>query len=87
MKILNQIAILFLIATTTITYNPSSRSYRAVSSITKTNVVYVCDGKYATKYHDSANCRGLGNCKGDIVKMTIDQARNNGKTACSICCK
>jgi hypothetical protein len=47
--------------------------------------VYVCSGKYATKYHRIADCRGLGNCKGEILKVSIKTAQADGRTACKIC--
>lgn len=32
--------------------------------------VYVCLGKYAKVFHSSSDCRGLNNCKSDIVPTT-----------------
>lgn len=47
--------------------------------------VYVCTGNYSKRYHSSPNCKGLHNCKGDIVKMTLDEATKEGRTPCHIC--
>ena len=47
--------------------------------------VYVCTGKYATKYHSYSNCKGLNNCKGTVVKMTKQDAEQKGKSPCSLC--
>lgn len=47
--------------------------------------VYVCTGGYATKYHRTKDCRGLGNCKGDVVSMPESEATRQGRTKCGIC--
>ncbi len=52
---------------------------------TQDSYVYVCTGKYATKYHRYKGCKGLGNCKASIVKMTKQEAEKRGKTPCSLC--
>jgi len=44
--------------------------------------VYVCDSKYAIRYHYRANCPGLNNCKHPIVRMPIDEARKMNRTCC-----
>lgn len=49
------------------------------------SAVYICTGKTAKKYHKSADCKGLRNCKGDIVKMDKSRAEAMGKTPCRIC--
>lgn len=49
------------------------------------NTVYVCTGKSAKKYHKSSRCKGLRNCKGDIVKIERSRAEAMGKTPCRIC--
>ena len=49
-------------------------------------VVYVCTGNYATKYHSRKNCSGLGNCRGRIVPVSLSEARSEGRTACKKCC-
>jgi len=47
--------------------------------------VYVCTGTYSKKYHSDKQCRGLGNCKGDIVSESESSAIKNDKSKCSIC--
>lgn len=50
------------------------------------DVVYICTGSSATKYHRTADCRGLNNCKGSIVKVTRSDAENKyHRTPCKIC--
>jgi hypothetical protein len=53
----------------------------------KEQVVYVCTGGSATKYHSHSNCRGLNRCKGKVVSMPISNAKEQGKTPCKICFK
>ncbi|HLG36350.1 MAG TPA: hypothetical protein VI757_15840 [Bacteroidia bacterium] len=47
--------------------------------------VTICDGKYAKKYHATANCSGLNNCKGGVSSVSINEAINIGRTPCLIC--
>lgn len=47
-----------------------------------TVTVYVCDSKNATKYHYKENCRGLSNCKHQILSMDIEKAKKSGKSLC-----
>lgn len=35
-----------------------------------TTYVYICTGSSSTKYHKTASCRGLNNCKGKIIKVS-----------------
>jgi len=50
------------------------------------NKVYICGGKYATKYHSHSSCRGLNNCKAEIYYYESQQeAINNGYSYCLIC--
>ena len=57
----------------------SSSTVRTSADIT---TVYICTGKYATKYHFSAKCRGLNNCKGDIKRISLSDARTMKRTKC-----
>ncbi|NLR59450.1 hypothetical protein HGH93_15140 [Chitinophaga polysaccharea] len=36
--------------------------------------VYICDSKYATRYHYNVNCRGLSNCKHQIISIPLEKA-------------
>lgn len=47
-----------------------------------TSTVYICNGKYAKKYHYKKDCRGLSNCKASIISMTKIVAQKKGKTLC-----
>ena len=49
-----------------------------------TRTVYICTGPYAQRYHGKKSCRGLKNCSGSIKKVTLDEARQLGKTPCRI---
>ncbi len=49
------------------------------------NGVFVCNGKYAKRYHRTQNCSGLSNCQGGITKMTVEQAESKGLTPCKKC--
>lgn len=55
------------------------------SSNKSESTVYICTGKSAKKYHKSSRCKGLRNCKGDIVKIERSRAEAMGKTPCRIC--
>lgn len=46
-----------------------------------TNYVYICTGKYSKKYHLVKKCRGLSNCKSEIKKVTLIEAKKK-KTLC-----
>lgn len=59
--------------------------YKQSNPSQQQTIVYVCTGSYASKYHRVANCRGLGNCKGQIVKMHRDKAAAQGRKACKLC--
>lgn len=49
---------------------------------TDPNTVYICDGGKGKKYHYTADCRGLNNCRHKVVKTTLDTAKSQGKTLC-----
>jgi hypothetical protein len=49
------------------------------------NIVYICTGSSSKRYHKTDDCRGLNNCKGTIVKISQQKAREMGRTACKIC--
>lgn len=38
-------------------------------------IVYVCSGASAKRYHKSENCRGLLNCGGIIEEMSVSELR------------
>ena len=44
--------------------------------------VYLCDSAGGKKYHLTKNCRGLSNCRHEVVKVTLKKAQSLGKTHC-----
>jgi len=52
---------------------------------TAAQTVVICEGKYSKKYHSSENCRGLNNCKGGLSNISLSNAQQIGRSACSIC--
>lgn len=44
--------------------------------------VYICNGRYAKRYHLSPYCRGLSNCKGAVSSISRNDARSMGRTLC-----
>lgn len=44
--------------------------------------VYICNGPYSKKYHYKSSCRGLGSCSTAVEKVTLQQAREKGRTLC-----
>jgi len=53
-------------------------------SFTGSNDVYICKSKGAKKYHLIKDCRGLSNCKADIIKVTLKEAQGQGKGICGL---
>lgn len=48
--------------------------------------VYVCTGPYADKYHSRPNCSGLNRCSGEVVKITLAEAKKGQwKLPCQKC--
>lgn len=71
---------LFLIAATPINVNANIDQ-----SSHQSKTVYVCTVTYAKSYHAKKNCRGLGNCKGEIKSVTKEKAEEDGRKPCKIC--
>lgn len=44
--------------------------------------VYVCKGPYSKKYHLVEDCRGLNNCSTPIEKVSLQKAKDMGRTLC-----
>ena len=51
------------------------------------NMVYICTGQYAKAYHRNKNCSGLGNCKGEIKQVSLEDAKRKGRTPCGKYCR
>ncbi|MBO4588406.1 MAG: hypothetical protein J5711_05840 [Bacteroidales bacterium] len=47
--------------------------------------VYVCTGSSSKRYHNNTQCRGLQNCKGEIRRVTLSQAKEANRTPCKLC--
>lgn len=44
--------------------------------------VYLCNSKGGKKYHYTKNCRGLSNCDHEIIRVSVEKAKNLGKELC-----
>lgn len=49
--------------------------------------VYICNGKYATKFHSKRSCWGLNKCKSTISSTSLSKAQERGFSPCKICYK
>lgn len=47
--------------------------------------VTICNGKYSKRYHTSADCSGLNNCKGGLSTVSLSDAVRMGRTPCQTC--
>jgi hypothetical protein len=48
--------------------------------------VFICTGKYAKVYHAYTGCRGLKNCKGAIIRVSLNDAINKyHRRGCGVC--
>lgn len=47
--------------------------------------VYICTGPKAKVYHSSSTCRGMNNCGGNIIAVTLARAEKMGRRECKIC--
>lgn len=66
----------------------SNTIYHSKTNEIQVNKVYVCSGKYATKFHSVSNCKGLNNCKGTIYSVeNQNEAIKLGYTHCLLCWK
>ncbi|WP_240315471.1 hypothetical protein [Aquimarina longa] len=44
--------------------------------------VYICNGPKSKRYHYRKNCRGLKRCSTRIYKMSLEEAKEEGRTLC-----
>ena len=49
--------------------------------------VYICSGYMSRRYHKKETCKGLDYCSGEILKMSVEEARSYGRTPCRYCYK
>ena len=47
--------------------------------------VYICNGYYSRRYHDTSSCKGLRSCGGIIEKVGKEKADSMFRTPCHIC--
>lgn len=64
---------------------PQVQKTEQKKEVKKEQIVYVCKGKGAKKYHSTSRCKGLSNCKSGVAPVSIGKATNEGKTPCKIC--
>jgi len=48
--------------------------------------VMICTGRSSRRFH-CGMCRGLKSCRGEILYVTLEQAKNMRKTPCGYCYK
>jgi hypothetical protein len=47
--------------------------------------VYICTGRFAVRYHSISGCKGLENCRGEIISVPLNKAAEINRTSCKIC--
>lgn len=57
-------------------------SFSTKTGVAPQTSVYICDSSGGKKYHFEKSCRGLSNCQHEIKKVSIESAKNQGKTLC-----
>ena len=66
-------------------YKPTIRNQKKNSSHKKQETtVLICVSKTAYAYH-RYRCRGLGRCTHSISKVSLNQAKRQGRRACKVC--
>lgn len=61
------------------TFKPTERP---ISKTQPAKSVYICNGKYAERYHLSPYCRGLSNCKSTVSSISLEDVRLRGRSLC-----
>lgn len=59
----------------------------AVSAGSGDTYVYICTGPQSKRYHRTSTCKGLKSCSKEVVKVTLEKARNMNRTPCGYCYK
>lgn len=57
-------------------------AFALLTSFYSESDVYLCNTKGGKKYHFKKDCQGLRNCQGEIIKVTLTEAKEKGKTIC-----
>lgn len=47
--------------------------------------VYICTGPQSHRYHKTSSCPGLSRCSCDVEKVSLEQAKEMGRTECGKC--
>ncbi|MBR5147764.1 MAG: hypothetical protein IKV15_01015 [Bacteroidaceae bacterium] len=47
--------------------------------------VYICTGSMSRRYHKKETCKGLDRCSGEILKVSVEEARSYKRTPCRFC--
>lgn len=84
-KLLLSFLILFSFAVSCGSHEQNLQQQSVSKPIDKTETVYICTGGYSKRYHSTASCRGLNRCKGDIIDVSLEDAKSRGRTPCKIC--
>jgi hypothetical protein len=74
--------LLLTIAFIGILNSPSNDTSRHIQ---KEISVYICTGKSAYSYHNNRSCRGLNRCSAEIKSVSLEYAKNIGRSPCKIC--
>lgn len=82
-----KLSLVYLIFFTTISVrtNHLNQAFAMSPSTHQQETVYICDSKSATKYHSEEDCRGLNNCKADIISIDKKDAIKKGREECGWC--
>jgi hypothetical protein len=74
MQILRRIIFVFFV----------SQVFSFCSSKDSTDSVIICISRTSYKYH-ARKCQGVRSCTHEIKKVTLEEAKNLGKTPCGFC--
>lgn len=75
-------ALLALTADPTAVQHPQKRKKEVKQA---EEYVYVCESPTAYAYHKTKECRGLRKCTHAIKKVTVSDAKRDGRNACKVC--
>ncbi|MDY0905066.1 hypothetical protein [Pedobacter sp. CFBP9032] len=56
--------------------------FLATATCKESTTVYLCNSGGGKKYHLITSCRGLSNCSHKLISISLDKARDQGKTLC-----
>lgn len=80
------ICVIIIIITSLIIYDSKSDSSTTNNNdVTKEKKVYICNSLKAVRYHAYPECKGLRNCKADVIYISLSDALAKGFTPCKLC--